>query len=56
MSNRKTPNFSYGNFSFQEKGFNSDYRATLRSCPNSLRELSIIADIMFNKLKMLQSN
>jgi len=22
MSNRKTPNFAYGNFSFQEKGFN----------------------------------
>jgi len=27
MSNRKTPNFAYGNFSFQEKGFNMGYTA-----------------------------
>ena len=34
---------------------NSDYRATLLSCPNSLRELSIIADIHQNFPFVLQS-
>ena len=34
MSNRKTPNFAYGNFSFQEKGFNMRYQENLWVFPN----------------------
>ena len=50
--NRKTPNFAYGNFSFQEKGFNSDYRGVLTNSQNlSDDKLSIIADIIGNRHK-----
>jgi len=54
MSNHKTPNFAYGNFSFQEKGFNMGYRVRYAH-PNFAYGKTIhIPNIMFNKSEGLK--
>ena len=58
MSNRKTPNFAYGNFSFQEKGFNISLKENKKNIlfsqiENQRFSTSLNNNIMFNSDKAL---
>ena len=56
MSNHKTPNFAYGNFSFQEKGFNKMIKGYATLHPYfCYAKTSFITDIRRNSDTPLKS-